>query len=314
MVTHVHTRILVHVKLAHGQSGQTGPVVRSHVAQELEFRLELEPEMKNVPKKVLRLRIVMDQETSAAEPVTLGRHGQLALQHVLVELNQEVVRVVQVHVPMRHKTDRVIVMLCVVAYVPNGVNGVLAVSPAMEVEPGHDLEHVVQILYVRCQLKLTHVTTLVTCVVMFVPNGQIGQHVMSRVVQEIRLVLDNVVQIAVVLYQPSNKLVTLMPHVQTTVQFARIGLNGLIAVHRAAPEPKHVLSHVAIQVVPIIQRVEHVTPMSLVLQTVARVKTGLTGLIAVSLVDQVLERVLSHVVRLDQIVLIIPKVKLAILV
>ena len=42
--------------------------------------------------------------------------------------------------------------------------------------------------------------------------------------------------------------------------------------------------------------------------------TGLNGLIAVSLVDQLLERVLSHVVRLDQIVLIIPKVKRAILV
>ena len=90
MVIHAHIRILVHVKLVHGRSGQTGPVVRSHVEQELESRLELEPEMKNVPKRVSKLRIVMDQEMSAVEPVTPGQHGQLALQHVMVELNQEV--------------------------------------------------------------------------------------------------------------------------------------------------------------------------------------------------------------------------------
>ena len=314
MVTHVHTRIPVHVKLVHGRSGQTGPVVQSHVGQVLEFRLELELEMKNVPKRVPRLRIVMDQEMSAVEPVTPGRHGQLAHQHVMVELNQEVEHVAQVHVRTPHKIDHATTMLCAVAHVPNGVNGVVVVSLVMEVDRGHDLEHVVQILYARFQLKLTHVTTLVTCAVMIVPNGLIGQHVMSRVVLVIRVVLDNVVQIAVVLYQPSSKLVTLMSHAQVTVQFVKIGPNGLIAVHHVALELKHVLSHVVIQVAPIIQRAEHVTPMSRVRQTVARVKTGVTGLVAVSLVDQVIGHVLSHVVPLGQIVLIIPKVKLAILV
>lgn len=183
----------------------------------------------------------------------------------------------------------------------------------MAVEQRHDLEHVVQILYARLQLRLIHVT-LVTCAVMIVPNGQFGQCVMSRVVQAIKLVPDSVVQIVVALYQPSNKHVTLMSHVLPTVQFVKIGLNGLIAVYRVALEPKHVLSHVAIQAAPIIQRVEYVTVMSLVLLIVPRVKIGLTGLIAVSLVDQVVEPVLSHVVPRGQIVLIIPKVKLVILV
>ena len=127
MVTHVHTRTLAHVNLVYGQSGQTGRVVRSHVALELEFRPELEPEMRNAPKKVNRHRIVMGQEVSAAEPVRRGRHGQPALQHVLVELNQEVVRVAQVHVPTRHKIDLVMVMLCAAAHVPNGLTGVLVV-------------------------------------------------------------------------------------------------------------------------------------------------------------------------------------------
>ena len=314
METHVHTRILVHVKLVHGRSGQTGPVVRSHVEQELESRLELEPEMKNVPKRVPKLRIVMDPEMSAVEPVTPGQHGQLALQHVMVELNQEVEHVVQVHVRTPHKIVHVTAMLCAVAHVPSGVNGVVVVSLVMEVERGQDLELVVQILYARLQLKLTHVTTLVTCAVMIVPNGQIGQHVMSHVVLEIRVVLVNVVQITAALYQPSNKLVILMSHAPVTVQFVKTGPNGLIAVYHVALELKHVLNLVAIPVAMIIQRVEHVTPMSRVLQIAARVKTGVTGLVAVSLVDQVLERVLSHVVPPAQIALIIPKVKLAILV
>ena len=127
MVIHVHTRTLAYVNLVFGQFGLTGRVVRSHVDLGLEFRQELEPEMKNAPKKVNRHRIVMDQEVSAAELVRRGRHGQLALQHVLVELNQEVVHVVQVHVPMRHKIDLVMVMLCAVVHVPNGLTGVLVV-------------------------------------------------------------------------------------------------------------------------------------------------------------------------------------------
>lgn len=144
MVIHVHTRILANVNLANGLFGLTGQIVPSHVAVVPVSNPELESELRNVPRKVFRLKVAMEQEMNAVVHVMRGRHGVHALKHVPVELNQEVVPVVLVlDVPMRLKVDHVTVMLCAVMYVPNGLIGAVAVSLVI-LERKQDREHVVQ--------------------------------------------------------------------------------------------------------------------------------------------------------------------------
>ena len=64
------------------------------------------------------------------------------------------------------------------------------------------------------------------------------------------------------------RLVTPAFYVQTIAQIVRIGLNGVIAVSHVALELKQERSHVVMQAVPIIQKIEHVTQMLLVLKIV----------------------------------------------
>ena len=93
---------------------------------------------------------------------------------------------------------------------------------------------------------------------MIAPNGQIGQVVTLHVVQEIRPVHDNVVQIVAVLYQLNNSHVIQIPYVQTIVTIVKTGLNGVTAVSIVALELKQGLNHAVTQIVQITQRVEHV--------------------------------------------------------
>ena len=69
------------------------------------------------------------------------------------------------------------------------------------------------------------------------------------------------VAMQVVLITQKVKLVTPVFYVQTIVPIVKTGLNGVIAVLHAALELKHALSHVVIQIVPIILRAERVTQM-----------------------------------------------------
>ena len=64
------------------------------------------------------------------------------------------------------------------------------------------------------------------------------------------------------------RLVTPAFYVQTIARIVRIGLNGVIAVLHVALELKQERSHVLMQAVPIIQKIEHVTQMLLVLKIV----------------------------------------------
>ena len=64
------------------------------------------------------------------------------------------------------------------------------------------------------------------------------------------------------------RLVTPAFYVQTIARIVRIGLNGVIAVLHVALELKQERSHVVMQAVPIIQKIEHVTQMLLVLKIV----------------------------------------------
>ena len=80
---------------------------------------------------------------------------------------------------------------------------------------------------------------------------------MSHVALEREKELSNVAM-QVVLITQKVKLVTPVFYVQTIVPIVKTGLNGVIAVLHAALELKHALSHVAIQIVPITLRVEHV--------------------------------------------------------
>lgn len=80
---------------------------------------------------------------------------------------------------------------------------------------------------------------------MIVPNGQIDQYVISHMA--IKRVFDNMVQLAILFFQPSDKHVTRMTHAQTTAQFVRTGLtgmNGVFAVPFVDRVAEPVLSHV----------------------------------------------------------------------
>ena len=78
------------------------------------------------------------------------------------------------------------------------------------------------------------------------------------------------------------RLVTPAFYVQTIAQIVRIGLNGVIAVSHVALELKQERSHVVMQAVPIIQKIEHVTQMLPVLKIVPRVLLGVNGVLAMS--------------------------------
>ena len=78
------------------------------------------------------------------------------------------------------------------------------------------------------------------------------------------------------------RIVTPAFYVQTIAQIVRIGLNGVIAVSHVALELKQERSHVVMQAVPIIQKIEHVTQMLPVLKIVPRVLLGVNGVLAMS--------------------------------
>ena len=115
----------------------------------------------------------------------------------------------------------------------------------------------------------------------FVKIGLSGLIVVLYVALELESDSSNA-EMQVVLIILRVRLVTPAFYVQTIARIVRIGLNGVIAVLHVALELKQERSHVVMQAVPIIQKIEHVTQMLPVLKIVPRVLLGVNGVLAMS--------------------------------